>query len=1164
MNTSKNRYTLVRLASALGASFAFTTMALAAQDSTSAAPAAGGSSAPSTSGEVSGEQLQAIVMHVQGSAQWRGPAVDGKEPAWRSAKVNDLLDPGSSIRTGLNSSLAVRVGKNATLLVDGNSVVKLPALTRDAESLRTVVQVKSGRVDIKVDHVTIDKVGLDNDFTVATPSTTLAVRGTWFAVSVGALAGFEILGARSNTLNAIELKYSLQNLRYFLSGNASSSSSLRDPVQRAWLSTLGPPAIAGLLTSLSEQEQQAAQGTTKADGATQTTQNARQVAESDTNDRGQTTQALTDGQLNSYASRGIDAEEAAAGLRDVWVTGRALAIAYRNEAQFRAAKAQQAVDAHVAAVDAAKAAAVEALVQLGFAEGHLEGAKSDHEDARSTLDGVLAKIASTDFAGAATDTATANALIDSAGSHATSAWNAASAADAQKQIAESANAASMAAANEYAIALAKTIEATVNSMNAAAITQQASNLCAQFAALSTSYAKRSTRDSALAAAANANALAVLAANAAISAIEARNDALAAAQFASSYGEMILLTAAADAAMQAAEAAGDAAAAAALAQAEANLAAGLRTEYAQTAAMHASNNNTLAQNASAEAIDWRVVAQQKEQEASDAKAAVVAAVAQSQLAAIDAGVALQGALAKKAEALQHLGNTQQSAFQALILIATGGDDNLLVNAPVKVESALASAALAGAAAGAAEDFRDAAGAAKELALEGQQNSETAVANFLAAVGDAENAATNATAQSDIAQAVAALAFHYSILATSLADASGEQPALDAATQAFASATAAGLAAMNALVAQDEAWTAANNASTMGDKVLFAAAGVALGQAIAAFEAAVTAAFLAGQHAQQAIILANQVDFELTTAQTNEAIERMMLAEDQADAALLAKTNAELLQGLAETASLQAQAAAQTHIEQVGIAQDFATQAVQALQTAITSRMAAEGYANQAQDSYKDTVAALGFNNLKMAQQFVGASQQAAANSNSAAADASNAAAAAAVASFGASSASALADAKATEYFSMLGLTQQHAQGTVAAAQAAEAAKSAAAAYAAQSGSFATAANTQAALDAAEQALNKATEAANSASAALTARDLALAAAETAGSMGEKVFFGAAAQFADTAASSAAQAAKEALMAQTAALAAANSANAANNAYQMVINGSGSGGTGSGSN
>ena len=197
--------------------------------------------------------LQAIFMDVQGKVRWR---INENAP-WTEAKVNDLLNAGAEIRTGLKSRSTLRVGKNATILVDSGTTFQLPEMVQEGQTLRTLATVKSGRADFKVDHV-----GFANDFKVVTPQTTLSVRGTGFALASGPLKGVDISGANSNTINAIEVKYIAANIAYFVSGQGktSSESGRQDPVQNAWVSTIGPPPIAGTMVSQSDVQQQVAQG----------------------------------------------------------------------------------------------------------------------------------------------------------------------------------------------------------------------------------------------------------------------------------------------------------------------------------------------------------------------------------------------------------------------------------------------------------------------------------------------------------------------------------------------------------------------------------------------------------------------------------------------------------------------------------------------------------------------------------------------------------------------------------------------------------------------------------------------------------------------------------------------------------------------------------------
>ena len=236
---------------------------------------AGGAAVARDVAPAGGDQpLQAIFIEVEGKARWRAD----EKADWKEAVVNDLVSPGAEIRTGLKGRAALRVGKNATVLVDAGTTFQLPTIVQDGETLRTLAAVKSGRVDFKV-----DKVGFSNDFKVLTPQTTLSVRGTGFGVSTGPLTGVEVVGARTNMIDAIELRYVTQNVRYFLSGSATSSSGRMDPVKNAWLSTIGPPQVAGTVADNAQLEQAAAQG--QAGNAPTSAQMFQQIAAAQTEER---------------------------------------------------------------------------------------------------------------------------------------------------------------------------------------------------------------------------------------------------------------------------------------------------------------------------------------------------------------------------------------------------------------------------------------------------------------------------------------------------------------------------------------------------------------------------------------------------------------------------------------------------------------------------------------------------------------------------------------------------------------------------------------------------------------------------------------------------------------------------------------------------------------
>ena len=246
------------------------------------------------SGQVTDEiQLQAIFIDIQGKVRWRMAGVS----AWTEAKVNDLLSPGVEIRTGLKSRAGLRIGKNATILVDAGTTFQLPNLVQDGQTLRTLASVKSGRVDFKVDHV-----GFTNDFQVVTPQTTLAVRGTGLYVDYSPSKGVQIGGVDSNTFRAVEVKYITANLTYFLSGQGQTATEQdkQDPVRNAWVNTIGPTPIVGTLVSQSDLDQLLEQGFAGVDPST----NFQQIQQTPAAESSET--AIDTALLLAYESEGLD------------------------------------------------------------------------------------------------------------------------------------------------------------------------------------------------------------------------------------------------------------------------------------------------------------------------------------------------------------------------------------------------------------------------------------------------------------------------------------------------------------------------------------------------------------------------------------------------------------------------------------------------------------------------------------------------------------------------------------------------------------------------------------------------------------------------------------------------------------------------------------------
>jgi hypothetical protein len=163
--------------------------------------------------------FEAIVIEVAGTAQARTKP----DAPWKQLAVNDKVAAGTVIRTGRASHVALRVGPNATMLVEHQTRVAIPEIVQDGATLRTRVSMAFGKTDVRV-----DRIGLTNDFEVATPTATLAVRGTVFRIGWDAVSGYSAVGVPNNKLRAIELKY-VEGTKAYLSHADQTNEMYKPP-----------------------------------------------------------------------------------------------------------------------------------------------------------------------------------------------------------------------------------------------------------------------------------------------------------------------------------------------------------------------------------------------------------------------------------------------------------------------------------------------------------------------------------------------------------------------------------------------------------------------------------------------------------------------------------------------------------------------------------------------------------------------------------------------------------------------------------------------------------------------------------------------------------------------------------------------------------------------
>ena len=188
-----------------------------AQDPKKPAPAEAAKPKPLAEGQI--RVLKAVVMEVKGTAQARA----SRKEKWRDLKKDDVLKPGVSVRTGRKSHVALRIGLNASMLIDRQTRVSIPEIIQKGKVLKTRVTMKFGKADLKV-----DVIGLDNDFGVSTPTATLAVRGTSARLWWDAINLFRVIGVPANKLRAIEVRY-LNGVNVDLSRDDRTSQMLKLP-----------------------------------------------------------------------------------------------------------------------------------------------------------------------------------------------------------------------------------------------------------------------------------------------------------------------------------------------------------------------------------------------------------------------------------------------------------------------------------------------------------------------------------------------------------------------------------------------------------------------------------------------------------------------------------------------------------------------------------------------------------------------------------------------------------------------------------------------------------------------------------------------------------------------------------------------------------------------
>lgn len=115
------------------------------------------------------ESLKVTIAEVSGNVQVRS---DDTQP-WQPAKVGAVVGEGAEFRTGPRSSVRCTIPPDQSFTLDRLGTVKVLQALKDGNKLKTDMLMKYGRTKYSV-----EAAGLEHEGTIASPSGTLAVRGT--------------------------------------------------------------------------------------------------------------------------------------------------------------------------------------------------------------------------------------------------------------------------------------------------------------------------------------------------------------------------------------------------------------------------------------------------------------------------------------------------------------------------------------------------------------------------------------------------------------------------------------------------------------------------------------------------------------------------------------------------------------------------------------------------------------------------------------------------------------------------------------------------------------------------------------------------------------------------------------------------------------------------
>lgn len=175
----------------------------------------------------------------------QGQASTGTSEAPRALVVGDMLEVGAALHTGVNGRVRLRFLDGSTLVVSDNATLRIERLElADGKRSAAVLWLKLGLVGLRV------VPSAPGSWTVRTPSSVTAVRGTEFMVEVGASADTSVLvqsgsvevtpvfdpkapRVRGASLAKVQLDAGVSSARCSVMGCAVTKGSSETRVQRA-------------------------------------------------------------------------------------------------------------------------------------------------------------------------------------------------------------------------------------------------------------------------------------------------------------------------------------------------------------------------------------------------------------------------------------------------------------------------------------------------------------------------------------------------------------------------------------------------------------------------------------------------------------------------------------------------------------------------------------------------------------------------------------------------------------------------------------------------------------------------------------------------------------------------------------------------------------------